>query len=501
MIDRVIVLGGGSAGFLAAISLKTRLPQLEVTLIRSPGIGIIGVGEGSVATFPLHLHGYLGINPAEFYQAVNPTWKLGIRFEWGARDYFNYTFRSQIDTQYKALPKGTGFYSYDDFTFGDTASGLMSEGKVFLRDKNNVPLIGPDTAYHLENKRFVAFLETHARNLGVQLVEDTVLDVEQNDAGVTGLRLESGNTAEADLFVDCSGFRSELLHKVMGEPFVSYKSSLFCERAVVGGWDRGKDEPIRAYTTAETMDAGWAWRIEHESHITRGYVYAPDFISDDEAEAEFRRKNPKLGPTRIVKFRSGRYRNEWVKNVVAIGNAGGFVEPLEATSLGVITTDCQALVETLHDCDRQLRPSLIKAFNRRSEASWEAIRQFLAIHYKFNTRLDTPFWKACRADTDIGQAEEIVEYYQENGPSTIWRTTLIQPLDQFKLDGYLTMLVGMKVPFKSTHKISKEEWGTWQQIRQSIKRDVDNAYTCEDAMALVKSPAWRWSREFFLQHL
>ncbi len=155
------------------------------------------------------------------------------------------------------------------------------------------------------------------------------------------LRLESGRRETADLYLDASGFASVLLGKALGEPFVSYDKTLFCDRAVVGGWDRKdpEDMVIKPYTTCETMNCGWCWQIEHENRINRGYVYSSGFISDEEAEKEFRMKNPKVGPTRIVRFVSGRYRNVWVKNVVAVGNAGGFVEPLEATALGAMASN------------------------------------------------------------------------------------------------------------------------------------------------------------------
>src|SRR5205814_5969658 len=146
----------------------------------------------------------------------------------------------------------------------------------------------------------------------------------------TGRRLESGAVLDADLFVDASGFRAQLLGKTLKEPFYSYKDSLFCDKAVVGGWKR-EAEPIKPYTTAETMDAGWCWQIEHEHHINRGYVYSSSFISDEAALAEFLRKNPKVAiQPRVVRFRTGRYQRTWIGNVVAVGNATGFVEPLEA---------------------------------------------------------------------------------------------------------------------------------------------------------------------------
>src|SRR5262249_38091396 len=269
-----------------------------------------------------HLHGYLRLEPGEFHRIAQPTWKLGIRFLWGPRPYFDYVLNRQFDLRFPGLPKGPGYYCDDVPDFG-FSSALMTPNRAFPRRPDGLPQITRDPAYHIENEHFVTFLEQYARRLGVEITDDTVVEVKQDERGVAGLVLASGTTATADLYVDSSGFRSVLLGQTLGEPFRSFTSSLFNDRAVVGGWDR-TNEPIKPYTTAETMDAGWCWQIEHENRINRGYVYATAFVSDGEAEREFRRKNPKVSTTRIVPFVTGRYERPWVKNVVAVGNASGF---------------------------------------------------------------------------------------------------------------------------------------------------------------------------------
>ena len=221
-------------------------------------------------------------------------------------------------------------------------------------------------------------------------MDDTVEQVIRDGrGGVGGLRLASGRTETADLYVDASGFRSELLGKALAEPFVPYDRSLFCDRAVVGGWEREAGDPVRPYTTCETMDAGWCWQIELEGRVNRGYVYASACVSDEDAEKEFRRKNPMVGPTRVVKFVSGRYRRGWVENVVAVGNAAGFVEPLEATALGTISTQCRLLASSLIDADGEVLPAGVAQYNEHHARSWDGIRNFIAVHYRFNTRLGT----------------------------------------------------------------------------------------------------------------
>lgn len=497
MINHVLVLGGGSAGFLAAITLKHRLPPLRVTVLRSKEIGIIGVGESTTIPLVNHLHDYLRMDLSEFYRLAQPTHKLAIRFLWGPRPYFDYGLNFQLDLRYQGFAKVIGYYSGDTLDFG-RLSALMTRNKVFLRLPDGRPNYNRDAAYHLQNVYFVAFLEHYARRQGVEIVDDTVLDVLQNDKGIAGLTLGSGATLAADLYVDCSGFRSLLLGKALGEPFVSFKSSLFCDRAVIGPWQR-TDEPIQPYTTAETMNAGWCWRIEHEDRIDRGYVYSSDFISDDEAEQEFRQKNPKVTSTRIVKFVSGRHERAWVKNVVAIGNASSFVEPLESTAVAVICADSFALAESLADSDRVVRPTQVWLYNQRGALTVDLVRRFLAVHYKFNTRLQTPFWRACVADVDLVGAEEYVEFYKENGPSTLWRQMILDGRDPFGFEGYMSMMIGMNIPYRRTYTVPEHEKQAWTSLSNRWQVEADRALSVEETLRWVRSPGWRWPPGLFAQ--
>ena len=183
--------------------------------------------------------------------------------------------------------------------------------------------------------------------------------------------------------------------------------------------------------------------------------------------------------------------------MVAIGNASGFVEPLEATSLGAIASEAAALVEVLQDSDGSPTPSQIRLFNHRVAESWDNIRRFLAIHYRFNTRQQTPFWDACRADTDLAGAEPIVEFYAENGPSDVGRLTLLSPFDQFTMDGWLTLLVGQKVPAARKFVPTTAEAELWAKLRAHIRLRGQQAFSIPEALAAVRSPRWKWNREFF----
>jgi tryptophan halogenase len=496
-IRNVIVLGGGSAGLLAAITLKRHAPVLDVTVVRSKEIGVIGVGEGSTVGFPRYLHTYLAIDPAEFQRLAQPSWKLGLRFvRWGPREQFHYSFAAAYALKWPQLQKPPGFYCDDHGDYANLYMALMSEDRAFLRGPDGLPRVTHDFSYHIENRHFVDFLEGHAERLGVSLVDDTVQHVAQDEHGVSSLRLASGRDVSADLYVDSSGFASVLLGRTLAEPFISFKPTLFCDSAVVGGWERG-DEIIKPYTTVEIMDAGWCWQIDHEHRINRGYVYASSFISDDAAEREFRGKNPRVGPSRVVRFKSGRHERGWVKNVVAIGNACGFVEPLEATSLGAIGIEAALLVETLIDADFAPGPAQVKHFNGAMAMSWDNIRRFLSIHYKLNTRLETPFWRACRADVDLAGADEIVEFYQENGPSHHGRVMLLNQLDQFTIDGWLALLVGMQVPYSRRFEPSEAERAEWRRITEHYRKQAQSAMDVKSTLDAVRSPRWRWAPEFY----
>jgi tryptophan halogenase len=496
MIHSILVVGGGSAGLLAALILKKTLPALKVTVVRSKEIGVIGVGESTTAAIPRILHGLLELDPSEVHRRVLPSWKLGIRFLWGPRTFFDYTFSHQLDWKWKELNRANGFYCYDDFTYVDPHSSLMSHDKAFVRQANGLPLILLNYGYHLENRRFVAYLEDVAIQRQITLLDGVVTEASRDEHGITGVQLASGQVLSADLYVDCSGFRSLLIGKTLQEPFRPYASTLFCDRAVVGSWARG-DEVIRPYTTAETMSAGWCWQIDHPDCINRGYVYSSAFQDDAQAESELRAKNPRVAQTWVVPFVSGRFERAWVQNVVALGNAGGFVEPLESTALAILCDAARILAGCLSECDRSPRPSYVAHYNRLTAQAWDTTRDFLGIHYKFNTRYDTPFWKAARADTVLGPVQQVIDFYEENGPSTFFRTNLIEPSNMFGLEGYFALLLGQKVPYRARYTATAEEQRLWESVRAKNRRSAEHAVGVREALAVVAQPNTQWKPDFF----
>jgi tryptophan 7-halogenase len=491
-ISTVIVLGGGSAGLIAALTLKRKLPRLTVRVIRSPDIGVIGVGEGTTVTFPQHMFEYLKLKPQSFYAEAEPTWKMGVHFMWGQRKNFRYTLSFECEKRLPQLSRNNGFYYNEEFPWLGIASAFMAHGKVFPRQPNGMPMFHNNHAFHIENKKLVEWLENRCREEGVAFTDATV-QVEKGGDGIAALIADSGERITGDLYVDASGFRSELLGRALAEPYTSYADSLFCDRAVIGGWPR-TDEPIQPFTTAETMDAGWCWQIEHEHFVNRGYVYSSAFISDEAAQAEFLRKNPKVATTpRVVKFRSGRYARNWVGNVVAIGNASGFVEPLEATALMVVCNDAKILAESLLDSLCQPSPSMLRLYNQFTGDEWDDIRNFLALHYKFNALVDTPFWRACQADTALHGGQHVVDYYRENGPSILAGPFLVHSGNPFRMDGYLTVLVGMGVPHEKPYSPPPPEEKYWRQYCSQLALEARNGMDVREALAAIRSPGAPWT--------
>ncbi len=484
-IHNILVLGAGSAGLMAALTLKRKLPALDVRVVRSPELGVIGVGEGTTLAFPKHFFEYLKLKPQQFYAQADPTWKLGIKFLWGPRPHFFYTFNYEFQQRMPELSRNNGFYAGEGSLCAGPVSALMANDKVFPKRADGTPVFHASHAFHIENKKLVAWLEEVCKTFGIQIIDATVA-AERNESGIAALVTEKGDRLTADLYIDASGFRSELLGKALQEPHVSYSDALFCDRAVIAGWSR-TDEPIKPYTAAETMDSGWCWQIEHENWINRGYVYASPFISDDAAREELFRKNPKISnEPRVVKFRSGRYARNWVGNVVGVGNAVGFVEPLEATALQVICVEASTLADSLIDSLCEPTPTLIQLYNDYNAQAWDDIRDFLAVHYAFNTRLDTPFWQACRADTKLHGAQFLVDFYKENGPSVVAGAQLLHPSNSFGMDGYLAMLIGQNVPHGKPYTPPAAEKKIWDSRLSGWNAEARRAFDVKEALAVIR---------------
>jgi len=486
LIKKVAVLGGTSAGLLTALALKAKIPDLQVQLIRLKDTEQ-AASESSTPALTGFLHGYLQVELTRFVRTVKCNWTLGNMLMWGPRDHFFLPFTTQLDQRFPQLPKNNAFYVGDDVDCAGAMFALMAYDRPFYRLQTGQPAWHWDVAYQMDSSLFIHGLNQVAAAIGVETLEDTLVEVRQDASGVTGLVLGSGKTETADLHVDCSGDRSLLLGQALKEPFVEFKSTLPCDRMLVAQGARG-EEAIHPHTFSYTMPSGWAWQLEILHRIDRGYVYSSAFASDQRAEQEFRVKYPGIVNPRVVPIRNGRYERAWVKNVVAIGDSSGYVEPLASTGLGLAAVNARLLVETLTEIGCQAAPAPMKLYNRHHVRVWDSIRRFLAIHYKYNTKSETPFWLACRKDTDLAGAETIVEYYRQCGPSSLWGPMLVDAVDLFGAPSYLALLIGLNVETRYERNISRQEREIWEAEREKIRSAAQQAFTVAEALGALPAP-------------
>ncbi len=494
-LQNAVILGGGSAGLLTAVALRRLLPELKVTLVRSPNIPVIGVGESTTTYVPKFLHTILGLDRRQFFERVEPVWKLGIRFEWGApaESHFNYSFDNMMIYESPSLRKPAAFYCLDDAGDAGHFSALMDRCLAPCVATAQGHMVAEGVAYHINNPKFLAYLEGKADEFGAEIISGDVVAAAQNETGdVTHLQLDDGRTIEGDLFFDCSGFRSVLLSKYFDQDYVSYAGALCCDRTLVGNWQR--DDAVQPYTTAETMRHGWCWRIDFLDHVNRGYVYCSQFCDADEAAEEMRATNPQLGDDlELIEFPSGRLENFWVRNVIAIGNAAAFVEPLESSALHMAAETVAVVCSVLRDSDLRLIPEVPPIINRIFRRKWDDIRDFLALHYRFNRRVDSPFWRHCREHTDLGGAGAVVDLYRKIGPSATC-IECIAAESIFQFDGYMTQLIGQRVTTEFVNDLSDEDRQAWRARQQQVRHEIAGAIPVREATAVVRGPNWQWSR-------
>jgi tryptophan halogenase len=437
------VVGGGTAGYFAALALKSRFPDLDVTLIESSSIPIIGVGEATTTLMPPFLHLDLGLDIVDLFRVVRPTFKLGIKFEWGpaGRGGFTYPFG-------EARPLDA--FVFDGHIRAQSLTSLLMAGDrgPVVRGTDGSPLsLLPDIkfAYHLENRSFVSYLAQAAAEAGIHHLDATIATVRAGAQGVGSLHTSDGRELRFDLYVDASGFRSLLVGAALESPFESFGSTLFCDRAIVATVPQ--PGPVRPYTTAETMDAGWCWRIPVGGEDHRGYVHASALLDEDAAVSEMRAKNPGMGEPSVVRFRSGRHRHFWLGNTVAVGNAYGFVEPLESTALHMVIIELAYLLEAL-EARREGRDE--EAVQDRATqaigAHWDYLRWFLGVHYRYNRRLDTPFWRAARTQVDVSGLADVLDRFRREGP---WLEANVKGFDvgdpAFGYSGMMMLMLGQEV--------------------------------------------------------
>lgn len=484
----IVVIGAGSAGLLAGLSFQQVIPDGKVTIIRSPKIPVIGVGESTTPAMPLFLHNSLKIDPLDFALRADPVWKMGNRFHFGdpSRKYFDYSFQPAMEQADPELRKTIMYYLQEgemhNFCLN---SGLMEQHRSpFFKDAEGKLTAVNSFGYHIDNQKFLTYLEQLSLERGIEFKEAEVCDVKQAPNGdITHLVFEGGGEVAADFYVDCSGFRGQLIKKVYDVPFVSYGDNLFCDRAVIGSWDR--DHAIEPFTTSMSMKNGWCWNIELRDRITRGYVYSSAFCSEEEATEELKAMTPQIGDElRTIGFPSGRLERHWVNNVVAIGNSSGFVEPIEATALLVVTDQINHASKVLLDSYGDVPDMMRDKECERVRDIWDDIRDFIVVHYKFNKHFDTPFWKQCHNDCSLGNATEFYEYYKKAGPSAL-SSRFINPNSVFGFNGYMNVLLGLKAETDRPPKLTDQDWQSWASFTERMKKDSLQALTTEQAVEIM----------------
>lgn len=495
-VRRVAVLGGGTAGWFTALALRAQLPWLEVTVIETPSVPIIGVGEASVPSLLAFLHHYLKLDVNELYREVQPTWKQGIRFEWGLPG--DYVFQAPFDWEVNGVGMLGSMGETGNVSAFTLQAALMAHDTtpVFRAGGKEQSVLGLLAfAYHLDNQRFVQYLRRVAVSRGVTHESCKIEDAElgagaDGEPEIVALRAEGDRRLSFDLYVDCSGFRSFLLGGKLGVPFQSFASSLFTDRALAFNAPHGGK--IKPYTTARTMQSGWCWNIPIVEDDHLGYVYASQAISDDAALAEAKSIWPALKGERVVHFKSGRHDKAWVGNVFAIGNAYAFVEPLESTGLLMITRAITTLVRSF---PIEAGAAVQRRFvNRSIGADWDRLRWFLAVHYKFNRKVASPFWAEVGVQTDVSGLQEALDLFQAMGPLSLLpraiRTQVLEIADVYfyGLHGLDCILLGQKVPHP---KLAREPSASWRARRQVAVDFAKRALPQAEALRIVASrPDW-----------
>jgi tryptophan 7-halogenase len=494
MFKDVLVLGAGSAGLLAALAIRRQLPQVSVRVLRSPDIGVIGVGESTTPNVPRFLFQYLGLSPRRFHELAQPTWKLGIHFLWGPRPSFEYSYAAQFTIHDARLPRPHAYYCQDDCSGMCIHSALMSAKRAFARKSDGMPEMDDGHGFHIENVKFVEMLEKAAQSAGIEFIDGRVNGVNKGPQGIASVTLEDSRTITADFFIDASGFRRELIGKALNEPFIGFEKSLFNDRAIIASWKRAPDEPILPYTTAQTMNAGWAWRIDHEDVINLGYVFSSAHLPDDEARAEFQAANPQATiADRVIRFTTGRFERAWIDNMLAIGNSYAFVEPLESTGLMMVCWQCQTFCNMVSRVGptEQIR----RMYNNLTATAWDEIRDFLTLHFKINTRLNTPYWTRCRQEATSPKLGELLEFYEDAGPTNFNHYNMTNLESRFGIEGYIVQFVGNQLPHRNHHNATADELKIISSIRERHHTEAKNGFTVEEALAMIRNPNWRWNSE------
>ena len=473
-VKRVVIAGGGTAGWTVAAALVKNLGSLlAITLVESDAIGTVGVGESTIPT-ARRFHELIGLDEQAFVRATGASFKLGIAFEDWARvgDRYFHSFGVtgpstwMADFQHMWLEaREQGFAG----ELGDYCLELQAAKEGKFQGGRGSPL---NYAYHLDATAYGQFLRGIAEPQGVRRVEGKIAEVKvAPDSGfIEALVLESGETVEGDLFIDCTGFRGLLIEGTLATGWDDWShwlptdSALAVQTEAVG--------PARPYTRAVAHRAGWQWQIPLQHRVGNGLVYCSRFMSDDEAQALLaeRVEGPMLTEPRLIRFKAGSRRKEWHKNCVAIGLASGFVEPLESTSIHLIMIAVTRLMQLFPFGG--VNEAVAERYNDVARREIEGIRDFIILHYYLNER-DEPFWQECRSLDIPASLAERIALFREGANA-------YQAADElFRTDSWVQVMLGQRLTPRSHHAMgqlmSPERLrtalaGAAEKVRQAVAR-------------------------------
>jgi len=445
-IQNIVIIGGGTAGWMSATYIAQSLNfGVNITVIESPSLGPIGVGEATIPTIKTEFFDRLGIVEQEWMPKLGGTYKLGIKYvNWKMSpaqggDYYYHVF-GEIPLIDEVPLTAVWIKKHLEENYQKPmASACFSSTCAF--DLKRAPKFYDGTqvqhyAYHFDALQLATYLKEWAVKRKIIHVIDKLSTAEQDEQGnITCVVSETGEKYYADLFIDCSGFCGFLIDKIYHEPIIPFSDSLLTDRAIAINLP---EEPelngIRPYTTATALSAGWMWEIPLFHRSGNGYVYSSQFISDDEAERELRAffgKSAENKEIRSIKFQSRRHKRAWIKNCVAIGLSSSFLEPLESSTIYFIYGALYQLIKNFPR--KQIDPTLRDKFNEKAAFMVDDSKDFIVLHFKTAQRSDTPFWKANRHETKIPVSLQYILERQRSGiPIRIPMTNSKNRYDSFK---------------------------------------------------------------------
>ena len=494
MVKNIVIVGGGSAGWFTAAHMSKHLKGIKISLIESPDIPVIGVGESTVPPVVEFMRD-LGLEETDWMPACNATYKSAICFKgFHGTDEGTMWYPFNRTWQVANIPANR-YWLYKHLTGDKEFSDPFSIYKytsvvpdICMAGKTVRPLPGGTYAYHFDATALGEFLKEFAVKKGVELISDTITDVVlQEDGSIGELRRENGAPLKADLFIDCSGFRSLLLGQALKEPFEDYYDYLFNDKAIAMRFPfEDKESEMVSYTKCVALSSGWTWKIPLYNRIGTGYVYCSKYMSMDEAETEFRKHlSAELGEKRVneaeargLDIRVGKHTRNWVKNCVGIGLSSGFVEPLESTGIQIVQGEVDVLTRILKS-GNDYNSSDMAVYNTSVTQMMHVIRDFLVCHYALTSREDTPYWNDVKYNTKI--PESLVHklmvsrvHMPAMGNEQQFDTGTLAGFNFG--EGWYNILTGMgHLPFENEHQ-KKMGFGVYDRQIESNLGEADKFY-------------------------